>query len=227
MGKNLEKKVEEKLLIGIAIFLSYVLSSIVIDNIYTLFLQNYNIQKQLVNIIINILLLVVLILFYKKTFIKEIKEILENKIKYLRILIKYGIFVTACSFLIAFIESLIFSVATEPENTQYLISFYKETPFILLFLGVIYYPIIEGIVFRKTIKDIIDNKKVFIIFTALIYWLFNILFSTISLQNIIFTFYCFINMLIVSYVYVKYNNLSISILIQMLYSIIILSMKQL
>lgn len=225
MENNAKKNLKGKILLSVIILSLYFMFSIIVNEVYNSFFKDTQINKMLLEFIFNACLLIGLIIIYKRTFLKDIKIIMNKKLKYIWIAIKYGVLIFIISFIIVIIKSFFFPVVTEPENTQYLLSNYKNTPIILIFLTILYYPIVEGIVFRKTVRDVIESNKAFIIFSALIYWFLNIIFITINIENFVGTFYCFINMAIVSYVYVKHENFSLSILVQMVYSSMILIIK--
>lgn len=168
---------------------------------------------KVISIITSLTFGVVVIFAYRKSFIKDFKDLKENKGKYfknilLNVLIIFGITILTNLFL-----NLFLNITETSENDYSLRTMYKSSPLVLLFLTVAYYPVIEGVVFRKTIREIIDKKWLFIIFSSLFYFFFNVAYTSFSINNILSSLCYFFMMLVLSTNYFKTNNLTVSILI--------------
>ena len=59
-------------------------------------------------------------------------------------------------------------------NEEAIRSYIKEFPLYMIFSSIIYAPFVEEIIFRKTIKDVIKNKYLFIIIAGLIFGIIHI-----------------------------------------------------
>lgn len=88
------------------------------------------------------------------------------------------------------------------------------------FVMILYTPIVEGIIFNKSVHNIIKNDVLFVILTSIIYGImqvgiqFNDMLSVISIIPYVLFFS------VISITYVKKKNIIFPILIWMIYSII-------
>lgn len=170
--------------------------------------------------IFHILYFVILIFAYKNTLMKDIKNIKKDKKKSIKIIASGVLLIFVVTILVNAVIGLIFNIKQIPENDYSLMILFNESPLFLMLLTCIYYPIVEGIIFRKTVRDIIDKKWVFIIFSSLFYFLFNILYTSMSFNTIMASLCYFTTMMILSYSYFKTNNFTISVFMLMLYNFI-------
>ena len=86
----------------------------------------------------------------------------------------------------------------------------------------IIYPILESLVFNKSLKDIINGKWTFIVCSSLFFWLVNILAFDFKCISIIATMSCFTTSIVINYFYYKEDNISSIIVVKMIYNLIFL-----
>ena len=98
---------------------------------------------------------------------------------------------------------------------------FKKSPIALMLLTSLYYPVIEGVIFRKSVRDIIDNKWMFIMFSSVFYFFFNVAYTSLSFTSIITSLCYLFSMMLLSSYYYKTNNFTASVLVMMIYNIII------
>ena len=151
----------------------------------------------------------ILIILYRNTFKADFKDILKNKGSIVVVIITNAII------------NALFNISGTSENDYSLLTMFEKSPIILILLTCIYYPIVEGIVFRKTIRDIIDKKWLFIIFSSLFYFFFNIVYTSMSFNNIMASICYLFSMMILSNHYWKTNNFTSSIIILMIYNVFV------
>lgn len=169
---------------------------------------------------VYILYSLILIYLYKETIINDIKYIKKNKTKCVKDIIINVLLLFVVVILINLIIGLVLGIKETSSNDFSLVALFNKKPVIIVFLTCIYYPIVEGIVFRKSIRDVIDNKWFFIIFSSLIYFFFNIVYTNIDFNSIMTSICYFFSMIVLSNYYWRSKNFTSSVLIMMLYNVI-------
>lgn len=199
------KKVQTKdSFIGVLIILAYFALP---------YLSSLFINSNLANAIISIIFAIVITLIYRKSFANDFKDFSKNKLKYAKSILLNLVIILAITIIINLLLVLVFNITETSENDYSLRTMYKNSPIILLILTALYYPLVEGIVFRKTVREIIDKKWLFIIFSALFYFFFNVAYTSFTLNNILSSLCYFFIMLVLSNYYWKTNNLTASIMV--------------
>lgn len=171
-------KKESKIIINILktiglIFLLLIWNYIPLSILKRLFNIDYNsfsiMYKVIYLLCCDLVLILFLILVYRKTLIKDFKSFFNKKfpsnigksLTYwavgLTIMITSNILITVFS---------PNSVATNEEAVRKLID---TAPLFMLFELSIYAPITEELIFRKSIKDIINNKYIYILLSGIIF----------------------------------------------------------
>lgn len=180
------------------------------------FISDSNLFKYLIYAVYFIFI----IYLYKDTFIDDIKNIKENKKSSTKTIILGVIAIFIITILVNASIGIIFNIKKTSENDYSLLKLFNESPFILMILTCIYYPVVEGVIFRKAIRDVVDKKWLFIIFSSLFYFFFNIVYTSMSFDTIMSSVCYFTTMMILSYIYFKTDNFTISMFILMLYNLI-------
>lgn len=185
------------------------------------YLISFITDLKVINMVIYIIYAILLIFMYRDTFKCDIKDLKENYKKYIKIILINILLIFVSMIVINAIVQGLFSVTETSENDFSLLNTFKENPIIIMVLTGLYYPLVEGIIFRKAIRDVIDNKWIFIIFSSLFYFFFNIVYTSMSFNNIMASL-CYIStMLIVSHTYWRTNNFTLSIIIMALFNIVV------
>lgn len=193
------------------------------------FLCNYILTKLNLNITLNLILIFVLNLlgmflvilvylddlkceFYK--FIKNFGKLVKKSLKYFLIgLIGYGIF----NFLIAFIFE---SINISNDNVVILENVFSDNKILLIMSTMLYYPIIEELVFKKNLKAIINNKWLFVIISAFANAFFALAFASINNITLIYVIPYTIFYMGLSYSYYTTNNIFVPITYRLIYNLI-------
>ena len=173
-----------------------------------------------VSVVLSLLYLLLIIYLYRDTIISDFKKIAENKKKSIIAIITGVVLIFVSMLLLNVILEVIFNIKGTSENDWSLKKIFDSSPIFLMILTCIYYPIVEGIVFRKALRDIIDKKWLFIIFSSLFYFLFNIIYTSMSLYSLITSICYFTSMFILSTIYYKSDNFILSVLILSIYNLI-------
>ena len=178
-------------------------------------------KSNLIDIMLYLLYAFILIFLYKQVFISDFKDIKKNWKKYLIHMLISIVLIFVSMVLINLIVGVLFNVKEISENDFSLLTTFKENSLIVVLLTCIYYPLVEGIIFRKSVRDIIDNKWFFIMFSAIFYFFFNIVYTSMSFSNIMSSVCYLSTMMIVSHFYWKTNNFTLSVLVMSIFNFVV------
>ncbi len=171
----------------------------------------------ILGIISHIALVLVLLFIYRKDLIEYWKDLKKNKKKIFKTIIIYTL-ITIVG--VAIVNGLVINVLNInhiTENDNSLLEVFKTYPFLIGFLTIIYYPIVEEIVFEKTIKDVVSNKWLFIALSALFFWYYNIAYvGGITYVTVISSLYYFVAGFIRALAFYKTDNLYVPMCIKSL-----------
>ncbi len=184
------------------------------------YLTSMFLDSNLANVITSVIFAIIIIFIYRKSFVSDFNDFKNNKFKYLKSILLNVLLIFLITIVTNLLLTLIFDIRETSENDYSLRTMYESSPIVLFLLTAIYYPIVEGIVFRKTIKEVIDKKWLFIIFSSLFYFFFNVAYTSFTLNNILSSLCYFFIMIVLSNYYWKTNNLTASILVISLSNII-------
>lgn len=178
-------------------------------------------KSNMIDIMLYLLYAFILIFLYKQVFISDFKDIKKNWKKYLMRMLISIVLIFASMVLINLIVGVLFNVKETSENDFSLLTTFKENSLVVVLLTCIYYPLVEGIIFRKSVRDIIDNKWFFIMFSAIFYFFFNIVYTSMSFSNIMSSVCYLSTMMIVSHFYWKTNNFTLSVLVMSIFNLVV------
>lgn len=119
-------------------------------------------------IMYSVLTASLIMIIYNKKLSKDFKDMKKNSIKYFNKYIKYwliGLFIMMISNL--FINLIVTNDI--PSNEQAIRETFNISPLYIFFSAVIYAPIVEELIFRQSIKNIFNNKWLFIIISGLLF----------------------------------------------------------
>lgn len=210
----------EKLLKTIFTVLVYLSWSIFMQlplNLFNIKLQ-YN-TMLLYEFIVTLLLLVLIILIYKNELIKEFKSFNIYQIKYIFINIFALFFIMGFSNMISY-SILKNSVISNVNNFE--ISALNTKNITLIIRLLILSPIIEELVFRKSVRTVINNNKFFIIFSGVLLGSLYVIAQTPSLTGILSSMSYILVGLYLSYSYTKTNNILVNISARVIYNLLML-----
>lgn len=199
----------KKILKYTLIFISYFIYNILFKAIlYSFNINYYNLddkQKLLTTFFIELLYIIIIIYIYRKD-LKE--EIINFKNKFKEYIPKY-LLVYLIGILLMVISNIIISRITSYKlsgNESLIREYIKKYTLYMFFSSVLYAPIIEELIFRKTIKKLFNNKYLFIILSGLIFGILHI--SNINDTNeILFSIPYIIMGIDFAYIYHKTNNI--------------------
>ena len=199
------------------------LKSIMIIILYFIFpyLMKFLSDIKWLVLLFYMLFALLIIYLYKDTFKSDFKDLKENKKKYIKSILINVVLIFAIMIITNALIGILLNIKETSENDYSLLAMFKKSPFVLILLTSIYYPVVEGVIFRKSVRDIIDNKWMFIMFSSVFYFFFNIAYTSLSLNSIITSLCYLFSMMLLSNYYYKTNNFTASVIVMMIYNLII------
>lgn len=133
-------------------------------------IQNFSlIEKVIISLIANLIILIILIFIYKDTLVKNFKNFFNKNIsENLELSFKYWLL----GFGIMIVSNLILTVVTNggiAGNEESVRKLIDIAPLYMLFDVAIYAPITEELIFRKSIRDFISNDFIYCLVSGIIF----------------------------------------------------------
>lgn len=165
--KNISKSIGIILLLLLFSAFFFTIFNINLDNISD---KNYIIYLTCSNLI----LLCIFIYIYRKTLIKDAKNYIKNYSQNVETSLKYWLI----GFTIMIVSNLFITYIlnkTIAGNEEEIRGYINLMPILMIFNTIIYAPITEELAFRKSIKDAIKNKWIYILTSGIIFGLMHVI----------------------------------------------------
>lgn len=183
----------------IIIFIPFVLLEINIENVPTVLLQVYQIATEIIYISI-------IIFAYKDDFKRYLDDFKKNGKKHFKLGFDYWLIGLAVMIVSNIAIGNLTPIAI-PENEQMIREAIAMNPFIMLISSVVLAPVLEEILFRKTLFDIFKNKYVYIITSGLLFGFFHVVGVATSIYSWLYVIPYAALGVVFAYAYKKTNNL--------------------
>lgn len=213
----------KKIVKNILIFLSYFMYHYIFIAILLMFNINYedfNIFQRLIFIFVSDIIYVMTIFYLLKDEI--IKDLKDFKKKYKYYLSKYFV-IYAFGVILMGISNKILYYITRQElsgNETSIRNLLDKYPFYMVFSAVLFAPIVEEIIFRKTVRNVFNKKYLYILMSGLIFGVLHI--SDYSNFNEILLGIPYIIMGIdFAYIYYKSNNIFTTISLHSIHNLLL------
>jgi len=167
---------------------------------------------------VNFLFLFIIIFIYKKDLNKNYNDLIKNNKKIFVNCIK--IFVIGLFFYV--LLNTLLDVLNVPilNNQNSMIEMMKKVPILFVLNTIFYYPVIEELVFKMSLRKIIKSKWSFVIITGLLNAFFQIVFSMTNTTDLLYLLPYAIFFGSLSYIYDKTDNIMYPIILRMCYNLI-------
>ena len=173
----------KELIKGLLVICSYFLLTIILQIPFIFLYQLKLINEEILYILLYLSLSIVFILYYKKDIINNYKDFKKNYKEILKITFNYwikGLFIMLLSsFIISFLP-----IPTSTTNQESNITMLKTMPIVETLIAVVFAPIIEELVFRRSLKKFTNNKHLYAYTSGLIFALIHIISSIQSISDL-------------------------------------------
>lgn len=215
--KNIDRS--KTLLISVSVIIFYFLWPQLINVIKELFNHSFD---SILEFVSNLILIVGLIYIYRNDLKNYLKDFKKNAKRNILMILIFSILIIVLVPIINLLINSIFKIDGGTSNDNSLLESFKNNPFRIGLMTIIYYPIVEEIVFEKTLKDVISNKWLFMVLSSLFFWYYNIAYSAnFTLVAIAGSFSYFAVGLVKAYTFSKTDNLFVSIFIKAIYNALV------
>lgn len=212
-----------KLIKNILILLSYFCYSVLFTMIAYAFNINYyamGIKGKLIFTAISSLIYLLFIIFiYRKELLIELKIFKQN---YIRFILNNLLFYLLGLLLMA-VSNVILTKITNYNlagNEVEIRNYISKYPIYMVFSSIIFAPLIEELIFRKTIKNIFRYKYLFIILSGLIFGILHIS-NFRDINEILFSIPYIIMGMDFAFIYYKTNNIFTTITFHLCHNLIL------
>lgn len=215
--KNIDRS--KTLLISVSVIIFYFLWPQLINVIKELFNHSFD---SILEFVSNLILIVGLIYIYRNDLKNYLKDFKKNAKRNILMILIFSILIIVLVSIINLLINSIFKIDGGTSNDNSLLESFKNNPFRIGLMTIIYYPIVEEIVFEKTLKDVISNKWLFMVLSSLFFWYYNIAYSAnFTLVAIAGSFSYFAVGLVKAYTFSKTDNLFVPIFIKAIYNALV------
>ena len=208
---------------NIMTFLFYFFYQYLFIEILMLFNINYfnlNFSNKVLYLLIsNFIFIIILILLFKDELKKDLIDFKKNHKKYITSniwLYLFGIFLMGLSnYILQIITKL--EISGNEESVRELIS---KAPIYMFFSTIIFAPIVEELIFRKTIRNIISKKYLYIIIAGLIFGVLHISDYTDINQLLMGIPYALMGF-VFAYIYYRTDNIFTTMFFHLIHNLIL------
>lgn len=215
-----------KILLTFSLFLAELLYSyfaIIILQKFGINITSYsNTTKYKILIGIDVSYMFILFLLYRKTLLKDLPSYFKNFFKNINIGIKYWIIGLCIMMLSNIIISHYFPGGSANEEAVQTII--KQVPTYMIFSTVVYAPFVEELIFRKSIRDIINNNYLYIIISGLVFGFVHTLAGSTTKELLYIIPYGALGCSF-AIMYIKTKNIYTSMTFHMIHNAIIVSIS--
>lgn len=185
----MKKETSKQIIKGIIIFILFYLSSYIqLIPIYLFKLDIKNLSGNIkvgLNMFSNIILLIILIIIYRKELYNEWKKFKTN----LYANIDFGFKYWFIGLIVMFISNIFINIVLkngQAANEQAVQEMISYAPLLMVINAGIIAPIIEEITFRKAFKNMIKNKWAFILTSGVIFGALHVVTSITSIIDLLY-----------------------------------------
>ncbi|UKI26986.1 MAG: CPBP family intramembrane metalloprotease [Bacilli bacterium] len=162
--------------------------------------------------------LIIYFFIYKDTLIKDFKKYFSDFNKNFELSFKYWL----VGFGIMVISNLILTYVlkmTTAGNEEVVRGYIDTAPLLMIFCTCIYAPVCEELTFRKSIRDVIDNKYLYVLVSGLIFGLLHVIgFISTPLDLLYLIPYGSLGIVFLLLLYYRTNNIFSSITIHAMHN---------
>lgn len=176
-----------ELIKGILIIFSYFTIGSIISMPFSFLTEKGIIKLSTANLLLYFSLCLIYIIIYSKDLIKDFKNFKKNYKKILKTTLNYwlkGLFIMIFSSYILTILK-IGSNANQDAN----IALFQTMPIVEFICAVIFAPITEELVFRRSLKNISSNKHIYALTSGIIFGFIHIISSLSDIKSLIMLLY--------------------------------------
>jgi len=205
------------------------ITSLIVWIIYIVWLLKLSSSElSLTNFLVHLLFILILIFIYKNDLKIAFQNLKTNKGKSGKIII-FGLIML---FIILIVSNILITVITNMMGSEFdtdssssaLFEIFDIVPFgtlFVMFMTIFFYPIVEELVFRKSLYDVIKKPILFIIISSMITWYLQVTLANPHISEFVLSLTVLFNSIFMSILLVKKENILYPIFSRMSYNLVI------
>ena len=133
----------------------------------------------------NIIVFLIFIVLYHKDLLKDFNDLKKNFKKYLPLTLKYWFI----GYIIMIISNVIITFILNKQisgNEEIIRNYLKISPILIALDAIIHAPFTEELTFRKSIKDFINNKYIYIIISGFLFGFMHIISHIHNISDLVY-----------------------------------------
>lgn len=228
--EKLEKfeKYLKNALLGLAAILVY----FILPELQGIFFHIFNIDtteistniKIIYSLIYELLIMIIIILIFNKSLKKDYKDMKKNHKKYYKNYFKYYLIgLLIMMFSNAFIALV--SGGSTAGNQDAINELFKINPIYIYFASVIFAPIVEELVFRRAIRNIIPNSILFILTSGLVFGGLHVIGTIEAWYDLLYIIPYSAPGMVFAYILYKTDNIFVSMGLHLLHNGILIALQ--
>ena len=207
-----------KLIKTLLIFIGYFF----LTNVLGIILKFIGINNNIITMFISDLIYSLIVInVYKSDLQREFNEYKKQKSKFKNILIWVLILFGINILFSLILKTIILQLNNLDNNSESIIQLFELSTIYTFFKTLLYAPIVEELIFKKSIRDIINNNVAFVLISSSIYTIMNFIYTSNIPEYIwfdIIQYFTFSSIL--SIAYIKNKNIIPVMIIKFIYNLI-------
>ena len=175
------------------------------------------ISKFIFSVVYETMILLLLILVFRKTLIKNLKEWLKKPLQYIGDYIKYWL-LALCLMGAANLLLSLFNNGAVANNEQSVRELFKLSPILTIILACLVAPLTEELVFRLSFRKIIKNDYVFIFLSGFVFGLMHVIGNAHNIVDWLYIIPYGIPGSVFAYTLVKSKNIMVPTSLHMIHN---------
>lgn len=225
--EKFEKYMKEALLGILALLVYFILPEIqgIVFEIFNIDTTNLSLNiRILYSTIFDILIMAIIILIFNKSLKKEYKDIQKNHKMYYRNYFKYYLI----GLIIMMFSNVIIAMISQGStagNQDAINQLFEISPLYVYFASVIFAPVVEELVFRKAIRNIIPNGILFIIVSGLVFGGLHVIGNIEAWYDLLYLVPYSVPGIIFAYILYKTDNIFVSMGLHFMHNGILIALQ--
>lgn len=176
-------------------------------------------------LVAEIIVMLVIIWPYIDEIKSGIKDYIEHSKEYFKKYFKYWIFImivmALSNYLVAFLKGNIEATAVNEAEIR---SQFEQNPIYIYISAVLIAPIVEELIFRRSIRSFFPTDKIFIIVSGFVFGALHLMTGMESLIDLLYIIPYGVPGMVFAYIYTKTNNITVPISMHIMHNGIQMSM---
>jgi len=180
--------------------------------------------KILYSALVEILIMSIIIITFNKSLKNDYKDMKKNHKTYYKNYFKYYL-IGLMTMMISNVIITLISGGSTAGNQDMIDELFKISPIYIYFSSVVFAPVVEELVFRKAIRNIITNKTLFILASGLVFGGLHVIGTIEAWHDILYLIPYSSLGIAFAYIFYKTNNIFVTIGLHFMHNGILIALQ--